>query len=315
MNMNTFIYILSCDSIKNRYKIGRHKGDYKSLINRYITPIPDLTVNYMYAHDDVIIEEKRLHDLLSKYRMKNKYNNLCEWFICDLSLILKNIHHPNVISDVSKASTEDVIFNVDKHIFKHEYDKKMLDRVKLISYSDFIMFTKQNDFEEIERCMMYKFILYHMMDIKHSISHYNYNINHVYNVYIEKNKNDRLFKIYTSEMTLKRYEHIRYLYSLLNVRNSNFNIKYTNDEWKILCSNIDAGNIPLISLMNTFNIKSKAQHKEKIIMTVVNAMLREWCNGSVISKTKYKTVNNVKQSLKTYTVIGCSFYDIIKINT
>lgn len=89
---NKVVYVISCESIRNRYKIGHHSGSKDSLIGRYITSIPDLRVDRFIERSNAPQEEKRLHLLLSKYRMRNINGRKSEWFECTLSEIDKYLY-------------------------------------------------------------------------------------------------------------------------------------------------------------------------------------------------------------------------------
>lgn len=86
------IYVLSCQALPDRYKIGMHSGTIDDLVQRYITAIPDVIIHYLRPCNDVRKVEKKLHSQLKRYRMKNINERDSEWFTCSLDTIMELLH-------------------------------------------------------------------------------------------------------------------------------------------------------------------------------------------------------------------------------
>lgn len=87
------IYILSDSThIKEGiYKLGAHKGDMESLVNRYITPLPDLKIFcFIHTANFSFIE----HWFRKKYndqRIVNVRGNSSEWYRMPLEEMIQEI--------------------------------------------------------------------------------------------------------------------------------------------------------------------------------------------------------------------------------
>lgn len=95
------IYVLSCQALSDRYKIGKYSGTKEELIQRYITAIPDLVIHHFLPHFDKDKTEKWIHSQLREYRMKNINGRYSEWFTCTMEVIEKVLEDSNNIPIVS----------------------------------------------------------------------------------------------------------------------------------------------------------------------------------------------------------------------
>lgn len=75
------IYLLRDGSnpTSNRYKIGHHTGELKKLIDRYITPLPNIHPELFIEAKNAIEMEEDLKKILYNYRETNYNGNISEW--------------------------------------------------------------------------------------------------------------------------------------------------------------------------------------------------------------------------------------------
>lgn len=105
--------------IPNRYKIGYTYGDRQSLINRYITAIPDLVIHSLTEYSDVREVESQIHSELCQFRMKNMNDRDSEWFLCSLETIedkLKTVQSKKIQKVDILSQKEDENYDADRRI-------------------------------------------------------------------------------------------------------------------------------------------------------------------------------------------------------
>ena len=92
-NKLELIYIISnpIQADENLYKIGRHTGGMKQLINRYTTAIPNLVVYFSHQvpKGSAKCVESLILEKLCRYRLME--NARTEWFHVDLGIIISTI--------------------------------------------------------------------------------------------------------------------------------------------------------------------------------------------------------------------------------
>ena len=91
--MDRHIYVLTDPDKKalGKYKVGIHKGDYKSLISRYVTYLPNVQVLLFMSDDKCRNIETQIKKDLASFREENINGNDSEWYQCDLATILHKL--------------------------------------------------------------------------------------------------------------------------------------------------------------------------------------------------------------------------------
>ena len=113
------IYLLTSSLFKkleiNRFKIGKHLGDYENLIKRYKTYIPDVKIiHFIEVGDADQIEQEILlrldqyripHEKCTKYNSDDpisKCNSKSEWLECNLEII--NLTLSSLLGNINQIS-------------------------------------------------------------------------------------------------------------------------------------------------------------------------------------------------------------------
>lgn len=88
--MSNIIYIISnCANVRDsRYKVGKHKGDQRKLINRYKTALIDPTIYLFYPCSDASQMETAILTELDQYRVVDAGGKKTEWVQAPLLLII-----------------------------------------------------------------------------------------------------------------------------------------------------------------------------------------------------------------------------------